>query len=194
MAATDGLTWPERPTCHDQNPHAAGFGATFWRPPRSRRGLDDPFEATFRTCSYCGSIHPGDLFAAASRHTLTFDMADWKYGWPHKFYVDGMPNPAAGQEQRHYTYGPPESLARHAAPGFEPEPYEDGGRQGWRVVSSVGSAPAGLSAKWYNAHLHDLEGEALAAVADLIARLGGVRFDLEGERLHYRVVPIESRD
>ena len=39
----------------------------------------------FRTCSYCGSIHPDDLVASEIGGPV--DWADMKYGWPHKFYV-----------------------------------------------------------------------------------------------------------
>jgi hypothetical protein len=49
-----------------------------------------------RSCSYCGSMHPADL-AAALRAGARADWADWKYGWPHKLYVDDVPNPHVGQ-------------------------------------------------------------------------------------------------
>lgn len=39
----------------------------------------------YRTCSFCGSIHPADLAAETAWRA---DWADQKYGWPHKFYVD----------------------------------------------------------------------------------------------------------
>lgn len=48
-----------------------------------------------RGCSWCGSMHPADL-AAAIRAGATGSWADFKYGWPHKWYVDGVPNPHAG--------------------------------------------------------------------------------------------------
>jgi len=57
---------------------------TEWRPPDEER--------PFRTCSYCGSIHPEDLLQfAAADHPLGFEVADMKYGWPHKVYVTGIP-------------------------------------------------------------------------------------------------------
>lgn len=38
-------------------------------------------------CDYCGSLHPSEvvrlLNAGAGIH-----FADWKYGWPHKAYLD----------------------------------------------------------------------------------------------------------
>lgn len=47
-------------------------------------------------CSYCGSMHPADV-AAAIRAGATGNFADRKYGWPHKAYFNGVPNPHAGQ-------------------------------------------------------------------------------------------------
>lgn len=52
----------------------------YWRPPR--------YGEHFRTCSFCGSIHPDDL---AREDAWTPDWADRKYGWPHKFYT-AIPN------------------------------------------------------------------------------------------------------
>lgn len=48
-----------------------------------------------RGCSWCGSMHPADL-AQALRAGARGHWADFKYGWPHKWYVDGVPNPHAG--------------------------------------------------------------------------------------------------
>lgn len=45
-------------------------------------------EGIARSCSYCGSIHPGDL-ARQLREAGTLSEADRKYGWPHKFYLEG---------------------------------------------------------------------------------------------------------
>lgn len=39
----------------------------------------------YRTCDYCGSIHPDDL---AAEPTWVAEWADRKYGWPHKFYIN----------------------------------------------------------------------------------------------------------
>lgn len=55
----------------------------------------------YRWCSYCGSIHPGDLLAMEEPEMMrsitigteqvdipNVQWADWKYGYPHKMYVD----------------------------------------------------------------------------------------------------------
>lgn len=48
-----------------------------------------------RHCDYCGSMHPSDL-AAALKAGAKGSWADFKYGWPHKWYVENVPNPHAG--------------------------------------------------------------------------------------------------
>lgn len=41
-----------------------------------------------RSCSYCGSLHPEDLVWWLENKGMWLDGADWKYGWPHKFYLE----------------------------------------------------------------------------------------------------------
>jgi hypothetical protein len=59
----------------------------------------------WRTCSFCGSIHPEDLLARPEPDMMrSIDIgagppvdvpnvtwADWKYGYPHKLYLDYGP-------------------------------------------------------------------------------------------------------
>lgn len=62
------------------------------------RGID-----SVRTCNWCGSVHPEDL-AAWIRAGLKLEMADMKYGWPHKFYaVAGTTPPTAPTWLKFYT-------------------------------------------------------------------------------------------
>lgn len=44
----------------------------------------------FRHCSYCGSMHPFDLIELLEASKIKLSGSDWKYGWPHKFYIDGL--------------------------------------------------------------------------------------------------------
>ena len=88
-------TWPDRPTCHDNNPHATSKVFTYneggrqWRDPEPDR---EPYGYDYRTCDYCGSIHPGDLVAFfEAEQTGSISLADMKYGSPHKIYVK-VPN------------------------------------------------------------------------------------------------------
>lgn len=54
----------------------------------------DPDRVPARTCSYCGSIHPDDLFAALDAGTATLGPTDKNY----KVYVT-LPNPHAGERR-----------------------------------------------------------------------------------------------
>jgi hypothetical protein len=79
----DEMIWPEKPTCHgDHAPFAPDV--TTWQV-RSD-GL--------RHCNYCGSLHPEDLVALVAKGA-TIHGSDWKYGWPHKFYIEGTGQPGA---------------------------------------------------------------------------------------------------
>jgi hypothetical protein len=95
---TEELTWPERPTCHDGNWHAGRFaeqkGYNTYREPR----LPDPTGKyghwSRPTCWYCGSISPKAFHELL--HTggdIGLELADMKYGWPHKVYLRRMPLP-----------------------------------------------------------------------------------------------------
>lgn len=70
-------------------------GSSPWSAPRSpeedtsRGGMRTARE--WWTCGYCGSMHPREL-AAAIRLGATVHWADFKYGWPHKLYVENAPN------------------------------------------------------------------------------------------------------
>ncbi len=167
----ESTTWPERPTAHDDDPwHERMRHESTWRPPGplGRKEDDGPYELSFRTCSYCGSIAPEDaveLLRAAPR----VEVADRKYGWPHKIYFD-VPNPIAGKDVRI-------------------------GSKSWTDEAGVhhdeeirGAAPAFVQAKLYAVHLRD-EGtseDAFAAIAGAIERRTGIRFELKDGRLFWR--------
>lgn len=50
-----------------------------WRDP------DPRFPAL--TCSFCGSVQPEYAEKLLTRDEPTVSGSDWKYGWPHKFYL-----------------------------------------------------------------------------------------------------------
>lgn len=64
-------------------------------PPNIDQPNENHWSGKLRTCSYCGSMHPADV-AAAIKAGATGSWADMKYGWPHKAYFNGVPNPHAG--------------------------------------------------------------------------------------------------
>lgn len=153
------MKFPEKPTCHqiDSVFRVSELEAK-WREPREYDG--GPYKQAFRTCYYCGGIHPEDLLnflkAGASPHG-----SDWKYGWPHKFYIDGIPNPIAGEQ------------VKVGSRGNDP---------------IMGAAPQHVFAKWYNEHLQDagFDDEAFAALTEAL-KASGIEFSRDPDgRIKYR--------
>lgn len=59
-------------------------------PPSEDRGT-----GSLGGCAYCGSMHPTDVVNAINAGARG-EIADWKYGYPHKVYFHNVPNPHAG--------------------------------------------------------------------------------------------------
>lgn len=55
-------------------------------------------------CDYCGSLHPREVVALL-KAGASISFADWKYGWPHKAYLD---NPWGKFYTRHLVDATPE--------------------------------------------------------------------------------------
>lgn len=128
-----------------------------------------------RSCAYCGSMHPADL-AAAIRSGAKASWADRKYGWPHKAYADGIPNPHAGMlEVRSSSSSPSEHYSREVR---EPR-YDE--RTGDRIADYVRyteqprPAAATTYGKFYSVHLQDATPED----RELIERHLGIAFDFD---------------
>lgn len=94
------MSWPETIHCHRNEPKRSGHDVV-WRPAETVPAPEASTIRNYRHCSYCGSIHPLDLLEMAKKETfapfdMDFDqlvklphmeMADLKYGYPHKVYV-----------------------------------------------------------------------------------------------------------
>jgi hypothetical protein len=195
------IQWPERPTCHDGDWQAKRFAPQTWRPKGEKLHPSNDLPMVFRTCSYCGSIHPEDLLEAL-RAGATLSQADWKYGWPHKFYVDGIPNTNEGQ-MREFTSvsiaGPEptdEERARMAPylndPKYDSIVKQDGfnSRTGAPLYQLTVRMPdsATTHGKWYNTHLQDLNDEAFAELAREINNRTGVLFERDENGIKYKAM------
>lgn len=165
------LIWPDRPTCHDKDSRATAYrghpvvGGTYgsWRSPRPFQpggGTQMGDEGNpLRTCWYCGSITAEDFYEILLREEKestdstmdiggrpfplkAIEMADWKYGYPHKLYIR-IPNPDAG---RPVILG--STSDRHGTTLHPPHPAGDQ-----------------LTVKFYTEHLYDLDADVFNAVA-----------------------------
>lgn len=148
--------WPTKITCHTADMWAQRFQPDGIYDYRERDGL--------RTCGYCGSLHPEDLLNALQQPTTRLGGSDWKYGWPHKFYVD-IVNPKAD------------------------EVVEVGSRTENRVTTPIMGRKPRLHFKWYNVHLLD-QGYSVEKMDELLAALtkhSGIEFFRdEAGKLAYR--------
>ena len=133
------------------------FGKTVWRDaePVHKDGYQG---YVYRSCSYCGSINPDDLLKAVAAGAI-LEGADWKYGWPHKFYVRDIPNPIAGQQIKV-------------------------GSSDGKPIMGQASKTAGM--KWYNEHLEDLNDDEFKRVADMITEKTKIVFSRDEKGVKYK--------
>lgn len=170
---------------------AGGEAPVCWRlRPDDKYGQPIPFH----TCEWCGSVTPQQFieFLAAG---CKCDVADWKYGYPHKIYLN-VPNPnpeelrgagstSEGSEMRYNERG----VVTHRVKTQENAPagYETWSDQhGWM---QLGKYPM-LHLKFYTAHLDDLPD--LKAHEDVIFRATGIYFfrNAEGKLMYSGKKPI----
>jgi hypothetical protein len=127
--------------------------------------LSEPAAHPYRRCSGCGSIHPQDLLAFLREDGVTLETADWKYGYPHKIYVEGIANPLHGKK---VIIG-----SRH---------------QNGKSFVVVGDAPKHTWAKFYVIHLRDLEEETFAPLTKLLEQKVRIKFTRDEKGLRYQSV------
>jgi len=154
------MIFPEKPSCHD-GARRWGPDPIVWSPPRVDKeyGVSEPF----RRCSYCGGIHPEDLIKLLGEGA-ELHGADWKYGWPHKFYVEGIPNKTT------------ELVAKVGSTT------KDG-----VTTPMLGKPPRECHVKWYNEHITDagFDDEARSALLSVL-ETSGIVFSMKDGELVYR--------
>jgi|ERR1041385_2139547 hypothetical protein len=209
--------WNAEIRCHGDEPQYRDLPIV-WDPPettpRSRHDPPPPpgvhypgFCSPFRTCTYCGSMHPEDLlnFLNAPRRVniecpkcdwehateeerdrrwplgagawspeytshvcrVTMGGSDWKYGYPHKFYVYGMPNPIAGQ----LCVSSSRTWRDDRGDHFE-----------WAEPHVARSTTQG---KFYSRHLLDVTEPEFSRIAEAIALHAGIEFSMVDGKLMY---------
>jgi hypothetical protein len=118
-------------------------------------------------CGYCGSMDPVELAELIEAGKATMSGSDWKYGWPHKFYVDvANPHPDKQIVKCHGN--------RWNAEKQEYENSEEWGPQG----------PT-LNMKFYSEHLGLLDDETFAKVAPVISTSCGITWERKEGKLYY---------
>src|SRR5258706_3278773 len=113
--------------------------------------------------------------------------ADWKCGWPQKFYVENIPNPHAGKIVEMGSRSGPD--VTEATPGAKWHPtcgHADcqlrTREHGYWNLPFMEPAPKTMTAKFYNAHLEDCSDELLAKLAPLLKQHTGIEWNRDPEK------------
>jgi hypothetical protein len=107
-------------------------------------------------CSYCGSITVEDVIKAFQTKGVEWSGSDWKYGWPHKFYIRFPIEP----QRRCTSHGPKEDDY-----GYSMVKWED--------------------CKFYADHLLDATPEQIAEWNSIVKPITRIGFEMEDGRLKY---------
>lgn len=154
---------------HKLDPHYGDANEDYWRNPDHNSRPDDYARQTFRTCSYCGCMHPEDFLTYLKQipdenqkdSPVKVSGSDWKYNYPHKFYIT-IPNPT------------PENVYKV---GSE---YKDG------VETPCFDNVYTLHGKFYSKHLQDCKDETFFdELCDLIENHLGIRFGFDETGFYY---------
>lgn len=118
-------------------------------------------------CRYCGSIKVEDAIKFLKQPGTHFSGADWKYGWPHKFYLEPV-NPEA-------------------------EKVVEVGSQSENGTTTpiMGKRPH-LHYKFYNSHLKEATEEQLKEFSELSTKAFGIAWGRDDKGVFYRAPKTNS--
>lgn len=156
-----------------------------------------------KTCSYCGSISVEDAIKFLKQPGTQFSGSDWKYGWPHKFYIepvnpdkeklyplvfrshraDGSKVDGTGPNDRWYcnAHGErPCTCPKEPATGYYDE-------------VEYGTRPR-LNFKFYNVHLNDVSDELLKEWGELSKKVFGIFWGKDEKGVYYQAPKAKSFD
>ncbi len=173
---------------------------------RCRGEMKDRGEGVLH-CSYCGSLSVQDAIRFLKQPGTRFSGSDWKYGWPHKFYIEPVNPDVRPCWQGASTDGVDENGVRKVADGTHPDDYWtcrahgseiDFGAQAFCDLPGkpecacprdkyTGYWSRGIRGKYqtlyfkfYNIHLHDASVEEFAEFAELSKRIFGIEWQRIG--------------
>lgn len=148
-------------TCHNLNHFVPS-----WR--------EGDYRFPWKACNYCGSMHQ-EFLLEALENGAKLDHTDWKYGWPHKFYVKIVnPNPD-------HLF---EIETRYRDPNDDS--FKKIEENKWAKFGKLGF----LYGKFYNEHLLD-EGTPTELFTAL-EKHTGIKFSIKEGVLHYSTRSFQS--
>lgn len=130
-------------------------------------------------CSWCGSLSPAEAIKFLKQNGTKFSGSDWKYGWPHKFYIEPV-NPKAselveiGWENGDGTHPDDVWLCRAHGRGVACNcPKEEA--TGYWTRTRRGHKEH-LFCKFYNIHLEDATEEEFQEFSELSLKIFGIKW------------------
>lgn len=161
-----------------------------------------------RCCTYCGSLSVQDVIKFMKQPGTRFSGSDWKYGWPHKFYVEPVnPNAAAECWQGTQSHDGDKKVdgshmddfwtcqAHGSEINLGPRALVDSPRKpacGCPRDESTGYWSRGvrgtyakLHLKFYNVHLSDATDEELKEFSELSASSFGIAWSRDEKGIKY---------
>lgn len=145
-------------------------------------------------CSYCGSISVADAIKFLKMHGTRFSGSDWKYGYPHKFYIE-PPNPNAKDLVEVSSKSGPDVTARNGsgpndkwrcfAHGSQPCSCPKEQATGYWYEVSFGTR-SHLYCKFYTKHIADGTPEQQKEFDEISKKVFGIHFEIkEDNKLYY---------
>lgn len=160
------MSEPRLTKAHGGDAYAARWGAAQYEMSGVQEIVDTNGTAVVQpdlwpTCSYCGSITPEDFLRFCAMPGMRYSGSDWKYGFPHKFYLT-----------------------------VPCEPYErtvNSTHQGGKVLEVKRAVVMTRYAKFYTLHFADATDEQLAQYREIGQPLFGIEFGRnEQGKLYYK--------
>lgn len=159
-------------TCHTAREKGPG---AFWY---QAMPYTEPFGVPYRSCSYCGCIHPEDFLNLLEAGQVTVSEIKDDKSWPYKFAVHGVRNVHAGQQV----------LVRTRTD------YDDDGNPDRSYF--LGDAPEFVPVTWVSTHLLDLaqqDEDMFEAIALHMQRLTDILFFVSPEGVtNWRYEPYQG--
>lgn len=119
---------------------------------------ESKYDDGFEHCSYCGSITVADMLRLMQTPETHYSGSDWKYGWPHKFYIDAKIEPRKRNTSAMYENGK--------------ETY------GYSIVDKE-------HLKFYSTHLLDATEEQIKEWNEKVMPKLGIEFKFDNEKLMF---------
>jgi hypothetical protein len=135
---------------------------------RDRRDLgNNPEPNPFSNCDYCGSIDIDEVIQAFKTPGTHWSGSDWKYGYPHKFYVDLAVEPYMAVKGSTSKWD--ELLGKSVNTLHEP------------------SRCTTVHYKFYTDHLKEATEEQLREFNEVVSKVTGIIFEVHDEDFHKQI-------